>query len=79
MKANVAPEPELVLHLSEVPPGQGLLDFDAVFAACRNLGEGAALIVEHLDAGQVPAALDFVKETAPRYQITFDRHSPTWR
>ena len=66
---DIAPRPELVLHLDEVPPGTGLLDYDAFFAVCRQLGEGTALVVEHLAAAQVPQALDFVRRTAARQGI----------
>jgi len=67
---DIAVRPEFVLHLSEVPPGEGLLDYAAVFAICRELDEGAALIVEHLDDGQVPAALRFVRSQAVTCGVT---------
>ena len=50
-----------VVHVAEVPPGEGLLDFDAFFAACASLGEGAPLIVEHLDAGQAETAVAWLR------------------
>lgn len=66
---DIAPAPAFVLHLDEVPPGEGLLDFDAFFDACAALGDGAALVVEHLPAEQVPVALAFVRRGAARRGI----------
>lgn len=61
---DITAQAALVLHLAEVPPGSGLLDFDAFFAVCRRLGPGTALVVEHLPATQVPDALVFVRGRA---------------
>ncbi len=61
--------PELVLHLAEAPPGDGLLDYGAFFAVCRTLGDGAALIIEHLTTDQLDPALVFVKDAARRHGI----------
>ena len=66
---DVAPQAELVLHLAEVPPGTGLLDYDAFFAVCRQLGENTALVIEHLPAEQVPDAIAFLKRNALRRRI----------
>lgn len=68
---DVVAQPELVLHISEAPPGQGVLDYGAFFAVARGLGEGAALIVEHLPADQVEAALAFVRAEAARHGVSF--------
>ena len=65
--------PELVLHLTEAPPGEGLLDYAAFFEVCRTLGDGTMLIIEHLAAEQVDTALAFVKEAARRYDIQLER------
>jgi sugar phosphate isomerase/epimerase len=61
---DVVALPELVLHLSEVPPGQGLFDLDAMFAACARLPDGAALVVEHLDRDASIEALAYVRRRA---------------
>jgi sugar phosphate isomerase/epimerase len=61
---DIAVLPELVLHLAEAPPGEGLLDYAAFFDVCRGLGAGAALIVEHLEVEQLSGALAFVKDAA---------------
>jgi sugar phosphate isomerase/epimerase len=66
---DIAAQPELVLHLAEAPPGTGLLDYTAVFEVCRQLGENTALVVEHLPAAQVPAALAFIRQIAPLHGI----------
>lgn len=61
---DVVVEAELVLHIAEVPPGDGVLDLAAVLTACRELPESSALIVEHLSAEAAPAALRVVSELA---------------
>ena len=70
---DAAVQPDLVLHIAEVPPGRGLLDYPAFFAACTGLGDGSALVVEHLPAALVPAALDFVRAAAARHGISLER------
>lgn len=67
---DVAPSPGLVVHIDEVPPGAGLLDMNACFEVVKRLGEGAAVIVEHLPEEQVEAALRFVAAAAERAGIT---------
>ncbi len=66
---DIRPAPALVLHLDEVPPGEGHLDWDAYFRVCAALGDGAALIVEHLDGVTTERALDFVRQQATRCGI----------
>jgi sugar phosphate isomerase/epimerase len=61
---DVVAGPDLVVHISEAPPGQGMLDLDAFFAVCRELGEDTAVIVEHLPEDQARAAIAFVKSAA---------------
>jgi sugar phosphate isomerase/epimerase len=61
---DVVADPELVVHISEAPPGQGLLDLDAFFEVVQSLGEDTAIIVEHLPADQAIAAIKYVKHAA---------------
>jgi sugar phosphate isomerase/epimerase len=68
---DVCADPELVVHISEAPPGKGLLDLDAFFEVVANLGEDTAVIVEHLPAGQALAALEYVKQAATARGFTF--------
>jgi sugar phosphate isomerase/epimerase len=56
---DIRPAPALVVHLDEVAPGEGFLDWDAYFRVCRTLGDGAALIVEHLHGSAVEDALAY--------------------
>lgn len=51
----------LVLHVEEVCPGSGLLDFTALLELCATLTEGTALVVEHLPAELVPRAMAFMR------------------
>ncbi len=68
---DVRADPELVVHISEAPPGQGLLDLDAFFEVVTHLGEDTAVIVEHLPAEQALAAIHYVKQAALQRNFTF--------
>jgi sugar phosphate isomerase/epimerase len=68
---DVVADPELVVHISEAPPGRGSLDLDAFFEVVTNLGEDTAVIVEHLPADQALAAIAFVKDVAEQRHFTF--------
>ena len=68
---DVRADPELVVHISEAPPGQGLLDLDAFFEVVSHLGEDTAVIVEHLPAEQALAAIAYVKNAAEQRHFTF--------
>lgn len=67
---DVRADPELVVHISEAPPGQGLLDLDSFFEVVRQLGEDTAVIVEHLPANQALAAIAYVKQAAEQRRFT---------
>jgi sugar phosphate isomerase/epimerase len=66
---DILPLPELVLHLAEVPPGEGYVDWAAYFAVCRGMGDGAALIVEHLHGDAVEPALEATVALAERHGV----------
>lgn len=66
---DIRPAAAFVLHLDEVPPGEGTMDWDAYFGVCATLGDGAALIVEHLDGITTERALGFVRREARRCGI----------
>jgi sugar phosphate isomerase/epimerase len=68
---DVRADPELVVHISEAPPGQGLLDLDAFFEVVGQLGENTAVIVEHLPADQALAAIAYVKDAGEQRNFTF--------
>ena len=68
---DVRADPELVVHISEAPPGQGLLDLDAFFEVVGHLGEDSAVIVEHLPPDQALAAIAYVKQAAEQRGFTF--------
>jgi sugar phosphate isomerase/epimerase len=61
---DVIVDADLVVHISEAPPGQGFLDLDVFFDVCSRLGEDTAVIVEHLPTDQARAAIQFVKQAA---------------
>jgi sugar phosphate isomerase/epimerase len=68
---DVRADPELVVHISEAPPGRGMLDLDVFFEVVGYLGEGTAVIVEHLPADQALEAIDYVKQAAAERGVTF--------
>jgi len=68
---DVVADPDLVVHISEAAPGHGMLDLDVFFEICKNLGEDAAVIVEHLPADQARAAIGYVKEAARQRGMSF--------
>jgi sugar phosphate isomerase/epimerase len=68
---DVRADPGFVVHISEAPPGEGLLDLDAFFEVVAHLGEDTAVIVEHLPADQALAAIAYVKHAAEQRHFTF--------
>jgi L-ribulose-5-phosphate 3-epimerase len=68
---DVRADPEFVVHISEAPPGQGMLDLDAFFEVVGHLGEDTAVIVEHLPADQALAAIGYVKQAAEQRNFSF--------
>jgi len=68
---DVRADPELVVHISEAPPGQGMLDLDTFFEVVAHLGENTAVIVEHLPADQAVAAIAYVKQAGEQRDLTF--------
>lgn len=68
---DVVADPDLVVHISEAPPGTGMLDMDAFFGVVRNLGEDTAVIVEHLPEDQARAAIEVVKTAATERGFSF--------
>ena len=68
---DVRADPQLVVHISEAPPGHGVLDLDCFFEVVRYLGEDTAVIVEHLPADQAEAALQYVKDAAEQRDFSF--------
>jgi len=68
---DVRADPELLVHISEAPPGQGMLDLDAFFEVVGHLGEATAVIVEHLPADQALAAIAYVKHAGEQRNFTF--------
>jgi sugar phosphate isomerase/epimerase len=61
----------LPVQLKEAAPGTGSLDWAAFFDACRALGDGTAVIVEHLDHEAAVAALGHVREAGEQHGIRF--------
>jgi len=56
---DILNRPEAALHLDEVPPGQGVLDYATYLQLLDD--RDIPLMLEHLEAEQYPAARDYVK------------------
>jgi sugar phosphate isomerase/epimerase len=61
---DVRLEPRLTLHLEEVRPGLGSLDYPALLTAAHRLDPDLPLMLEHLPREAYPPAAAFVRETA---------------
>jgi sugar phosphate isomerase/epimerase len=68
---DVRADTQFVVHISEAPPGEGMLDLDAYFEVIAHLGEDTAVIVEHLPADKAITALAYVKHAAEQRGFTF--------
>jgi sugar phosphate isomerase/epimerase len=67
---DVVIEPDLVVKISEAPAGQGIVDLEAMIAACaEHLPDGGALIVEHFGAEESEIALRNVSTIARRLGV----------
>jgi sugar phosphate isomerase/epimerase len=69
---DVVADPDLVVHISEAPPGEGMLDLDMFFDVCSRLGNDTAVIVEHLPADEARRAIAYVQQAATERGITFE-------
>ena len=67
---DVSADPEFVVHISEAPPGDGVLDLDAYFEVVSQLGEDTAVIVEHLPPDRAVAALEYVRGQIEKRHFT---------
>jgi sugar phosphate isomerase/epimerase len=54
----------LTVHLQEVPPGAGALDYRTYIRLAEQVDPQMPFIIEHLSADQVPAAADFLRRCA---------------
>jgi sugar phosphate isomerase/epimerase len=68
---DIVVESKLVLHIREVPPGEGVLDLDTFFRLCKRFAPGGAVIVEHLNKRETISALRVVRELARRNGVEF--------
>lgn len=58
---DVKVDDDHVVHISETPPGTGLMDFDTFFTGFEALLPNGYALIEHLPPEQIPAAADFVQ------------------
>jgi sugar phosphate isomerase/epimerase len=69
---DVVVEPELVLHISEVPPGRGIIDLAAILETCSALPTGSALVIEHISAADTPDSVRHVSNLAAQAGIVLN-------
>lgn len=61
---DVRLEPRLTLHLEEVRPGLGSLDYRALLTSAQRLDPDLPIMLEHLPREEYPPAAAYVRETA---------------
>lgn len=61
----------LTVHLDEVPPGQGTLDYPTLLKEIAKLDDNMPVIIEHLRPEDVLPAIDYVRATAERVGVRF--------
>ena len=61
----------LTVHLDEVTPGDGALDYATFLRALNALDPDTPLMLEHLSAEEYPRAAAFIRATAAREGISF--------
>lgn len=67
---DVVLQDELTVHIDEVRPGAGRLDYAAFLSAIDGLDPDTPLLLEHLDmAGEYAAAADYVRAVADNQGI----------
>ncbi len=66
---DVVLQPRLVTHIDERPAGQGVLDFATFMRRVEALGPDRYLVMEHTGLDDIPAARDFLGQTAAEQQI----------
>ena len=65
---------QLTVHLDEVRPGLGALDYQVFLQEISRLPRDVPLILEHLPQEEYPAARKYVLEVATRVGLSF--HTP---
>jgi sugar phosphate isomerase/epimerase len=63
--------PELTVHLEEVRPGLGALDYAVYLRELSRLGRDVPLLLEHLPQEEYPAARDYVVRVAAQQGLSF--------
>lgn len=61
---------QLVLHLDELPAGQGMLDYPTFFRLLEGLDPSFPMIIEHCSVAEIPVVKAFLDDTARALGIT---------
>ena len=62
-------EDRMLVDLQEVPPGQGILDYETYLVRLSRLSWPRTLMLEHFPAEEYPAAKRYIEETAARVGV----------
>ena len=65
----------LTVHLDEICPGQGSLDYDVFLSEINRLPGDVPLILEHLSLEENPLAREYIIGVAERMGVSI--HSPS--
>ena len=68
---DISMEPTLTVHLQEVRPGLGDLDYGVFLRELNKLPEDTPFILEHLPQNEYPPAQAYVLETAEKVGVSF--------
>lgn len=53
-----------MVHIDEVPPGQGTLDYRVYLTELARLDPDTPLMMEHMTPEQFPAAAEYIRKVA---------------
>ena len=63
--------PDLTVHLDEVTPGEGALDYRAYLHAVATLDPDTPVILEHMAEAQYPVAASYLRSVAAQEGLSF--------
>jgi len=70
---DVILRPAPLVHLDQVPPGQGGLDYTTYLKSIKRIGADVPILLEHLpDAADYQQAGEYLRGVAGKAQISFD-------
>ena len=69
-KDDIIERDRMLLHITEVPAGQGTMDYETYLVRMSRLKWPRTLLIEHIGPEDYPAAKAFIEETAKKVGVT---------